>query len=242
MSYFESRLRINFEDFEKVKQTITFCEQLGIKNLILEPKVNSDNINYGLIQKLKAFSKVNIYFRFNLAPRTLDEFKSLLKNYNSFPHILSVETPDKEIQVYAAKDSRVDILSFSSQDIIKTISPGVVSLVKQNNSFLELSLAPIMRNNKAIQSKNFRNLYRFTKLILNLKPKYIISGNFDELYSLRNPRNLLSVCHTLLGMPLIDAKKGFKDNVLRLLNRVNLRNDKTIITNGVKIIKGGDVR
>ena len=99
-----------------------------------------------------------------------------------------------------------------------------------------------MINHKAIQSKNFRNLYRFTKLILDLKPQYIISGNFDELYHLRNPRNLLSICHSLLGMPLIEAKKGFKDNVLQLLDRVNQRNDRNIITEGVRIIKGGDIK
>ena len=97
-----------------------------------------------------------------------------------------------------------------------------------------------MMKSKGIQSKNFRNLYRFTKLVLDLKPNYIISGNFSELYHFRNPRSLLSICHTLLGMSLNDAKKGFKDNVQLLLERVNHRVNKNIFQDGVKFIKGGD--
>jgi len=240
LSYFESRLRLSFDNLEEVRHIITFCEKLGIKNLILEPINNSNNLKVDLLNKIKKVTNINIYYRFTLTPSNLNDFKKTLKKYNSFPHILGVETPYKEIQIQAAKDSRIDILSFSSEEIIKTISIGVISLIKQNNSFIEFSLAPIMMKSKGIQSKNFRNLYRFTKLILDLKPNYIISGNFNEIYHFRNPRSLLSICHTLLGMSLNEAKKGFRDNVRLLLKRVNHRVNKNIFEEGVKFIKGGD--
>jgi len=240
LSYFESRLRINFDNLEEIRYRLTFCEKLGINHLILEPVNNSNNLKVGLLNKIKKFTNINLYYRFNLRPNNLNDFKKTLKKFNSFPHILGVETPDKEIQIQAAKDSRIDILSFSNEEIMKTISIGVISLIKQNNSFIEFSLAPIMMKSKRIQSKNFRNLYRFTKLVLDLKPNYIISGNFSELYHFRNPRSLLSICHTLLGMSLNDAKKGFRDNVQLLLERVKHRVNKNIFQEGVKFIKGGD--
>jgi len=240
LSYFESRLRINFDNLEEIRYRLTFCEKLGINHLILEPVNNSNNLKVGLLNKIKKFTNINLYYRFNLRPNNLNDFKKTLKKFNSFPHILGVETPDKEIQIQAAKDSRIDILSFSNEEIMKTISNGVISLIKQNNSFIEFSLAPIMMKSKGIQSKNFRNLYRFTKLVLDLKPNYIISGNFSELYHFRNPRSLLSICHTLLGMSLNDAKKGFRDNVQLLLERVKHRVNKNIFQEGVKFIKGGD--
>ena len=80
----------------------------------------------------------------------------MLGNFNKSMDLLSVETFDKDTQIYAAKDSRVDILSFSEQKFLKTLSRGVISLVKQSGSFIEFSLAPIMITNKSIQSKNFR--------------------------------------------------------------------------------------
>lgn len=240
MSYFEARLKVNFNNFEEVKRKIEFCELLGIKNLILEPLNNSKKIKVDDLKKAKNLTKSKVYFRFNLRVSNPKEFKKIIKAYNNFPYILSLETDNKEVQIQAAKDSRIDILSFSELDIIKTVTKGVISLVKQNNAFIEFSLSPLMTKNKVLQSKTFRNLYRFTQLILNLRPNYIISGNFSELYNLRNPRNLLSICHTLLEMPLNDARKGFSTNVQLLLDRVGQRVDKNVIMDGVKIVKGGD--
>jgi RNase P/RNase MRP subunit p30 len=148
---------------------------------------------------------------------------------------------DKNIQIQAAKDSRVDIISFSDQNVIKTISPGIISLTKQNRSFIEFSLAPIMTRNQATQSKYLRSLYRAVQLAIQLKVNYIISGNFDDIFKIRHPRALISVCHTLLGIPLLSAKKAFSENVLTLLNRVHARQDKNIIESGVKLLNEGEL-
>jgi len=148
---------------------------------------------------------------------------------------------DKNIQIQAAKDSRVDIISFSDQNVIKTISPGIISLTKQNRSFIEFSLAPVMAKNQAVQSRYLRILYRAVQLALQLKVNYIISGNFDDLFKLRHPRALISVCHTLLGIPLLSAKKAFSENVLTLINRVQGRQDKNIIESGVRLLNEGEL-
>ena len=238
MSYFESRLRVNFENPSEIKKKLDFCERLGIKNLILEPKNNIRKISLSLKKEIENLTKINIFYRITLKPSGLNDLKKIIKDYNNFSNILSVETPDKDAQLYAAKDSRVDLISFSAQTILKTLTPGVISLAKQNGSFIEFSLAPIMVSNKSIQSKNFRNLYRFIRLVRNLKANYIINGNFEELFDFRHPRALISICYSLLEIPLIDAKKAFKDNPRILLKKVQERQDSDLLDTGVKLIKG----
>ena len=161
LPYFESRLKVNIKDFDEIEKKLEFCKKLGIRNLILEPVNTFKQISYELREKIIHQTKLNIYFRYNLTPNSVNDFKNAIKNYNNFPYILSVESKDKEIQINAARDSRVDIVSFSDEIILKTLSQGVISLTKQNNSFIEFSLAPIMVRNKALQSKNFRFLYKF---------------------------------------------------------------------------------
>ena len=107
----------------------------------------------------------------------MKEFKRTISQFNNNHDIVSLESSDKQIQIQAAKDARVDIISYSSIEILKTISPGVISLTKQNNSFIEFSLAPIFVESKSIQSKNLRNLYRGVHLALNLK------ANLDNFLS-----------------------------------------------------------
>ncbi|MFX0057652.1 MAG: RNase P subunit p30 family protein [Candidatus Hodarchaeota archaeon] len=240
MPYFESRLRVDLANFNEIKKKVEFCEKLGIKNLIIEPKNGKRSIDLDIKNKIENISSLNIFYRINLTPNSLREFKKDLEHLGDFPYILSVETLNKEIQLQAAKDSRIDILSFSVPEIIKTITPGVISLASQNYTFIEFALAPLLVKNKTIQSKNFRYLYRFVQFMAKLKDNYIICGNFDDIYDLRNPRALISICNTLLGIPLNKAKNGFSENVIKLLKRVELRRNKNVIETGVRIIKGGN--
>ncbi len=241
MSYFESRLKININDFAEIERKLKFCQELRITNLILEPKNDVVKLNSELKQRISKISTINLYYRINLRPNSLNDLKKRIQHYNNFSDIISVESMDKNIQIQAAKDSRVDIISFSDQNVIKTISPGIISLTKQNRSFIEFSLAPIMARNQIIQSKYLRSLYRAVQLAVQLKVNYIISGNFDDLFKLRHPRALISVCHTLLGIPLLSAKKVFSENVLTLINRVQARQDKNIIESGVKLLNEGEL-
>jgi len=237
LSYFESRLRVNFDDLNEIKEKLELCEKLGIKNLILEPKEDVQNISLEFKRIIKNITKINIYYRHTLKPDNLQDFKKRIKRFNNYPEILSVETSNKDIQIHAVRDSRVDLISFSHPEMIKTLTNGVISLAKQNNSFIEFSLSSIMVKNRSIQSKNFRFLYRFIHKVRNLKANYILSGDFNELFDIRHPRALISICYTLLDIPLAEIKRAFKENPVRLLKRIEKRQNDAILENGVKLIK-----
>ncbi len=240
MSYFESRLRVKTNNFKEIEEKLRFCKLLGIQNVIVELENNGEKTRADLKRRIEEITNINVKYRTNINPKNLESLIKKLKGIGQSSNIIVVESTDKKIQIQAAKDSRVDMISFSQQDALKTIFPGVISLTKQNQSFIEFSLAPIMVKNKSLQSKNLRNLYRGVQLANKLNANYIISGNFDDLYSLRHPRALISVCHTLLGISLLRAKNCFSKNVVSLLNRVQMRLDRNSIESGVKIINRGE--
>ena len=239
LPYFESRLPADFNNFNDILRKLEVCEKLGIKNLILEPENKILTIPLELKNKIAKETNLNIYYRINLGLDNIGDFKKIINHFNNFTDILSIESLNKEVQLQAARDSRVDIVSFSNPEIIKTLTPGVISLTKQNKSFLEFSLAPIMITNKSIQSKNFRNLYRFIQLALKLKGNCIISGNFEDIYNLRHPRALISICYSLLGVPLDKAKSIFKLNPILLLERKQKLHNNNLEP-GIGLIRGGD--
>ncbi|MHA2282327.1 MAG: RNase P subunit p30 family protein [Promethearchaeota archaeon] len=235
LTYFESRIPVNINDFNEIEKKIDICEKLDIKNIIFEPKNGIEIIPSEFRKRVQNKSKINIFFRINLRINKVEDFREKIKKYRNFPDILSIESLNREVQLQSAKDSRVDIVSFSDPEIIKTITPGVISLTKQNNSFIEFSLAPIMVRNKAVQSKNFRNLYKFTQLALKLKANWIISGNFSDLFDYRHPRALLSICNSLLGIPMNLAKKAYISNPRILVEKTRNQSDE-IFEPGVKLV------
>lgn len=238
MSYFESRLVVDFGNSDVLKKKIDFYKNLNVDNLILEPQKNLNQFTLNLKEKIKDETNINIFYRFNLQINEVNEFKRRIKRFNKFPEILSIESLNKDVLILAARDSRVDIVSFSDQNNLKTLTPGIVSLIKQNGSFIEFSLSHLMIKNKSKQSKNFRSLYRALQLVMKLKPNCIISGNFKNLFDFRHPRALISICNTLLDIPLDEAKKFFKENPRKLLRRVHQKGDNNIFEEDVKIIKG----
>jgi len=236
LSYFESRLKVDFQDNHEIAEKLSICRQLGIKNVILEPKTKFLEYQEQINEILENHTYINIFLRCNIEADSLKRLKNSLKDFMNSSYIVSVESSNKEVQLFAAKDSRIDIVSFSKQEVLKTITPGVISLVKQNNSFIEFSLAPLMEKNMQIQSRNLRNLYKAINLVLKYKCLFILSGNFKEACHLRHPRGLLSVVHTLLDVPENKAKNAFSSNVKSLLDRVKFRNENQNVENGIKII------
>ena len=210
---------------------------MGIKNLIIEP-TNVLKLNSIVKTKINNLTSINLNYRINIKPKSYKEYQVSLNSVGSSLDIISVETDKKDIQIKAAKDSRVDLLSFSGIETMKTLSSGVISLVKQNSSFIEISLVNIMEDNKSLQSKNFREIYKTIDLIRSLKGNLIISGNFADPYEFRHPRSLVSICHTLFGMSLAEAKKTFNSNVKLLLERARNRSNHSFIEEGIRILKG----
>lgn len=221
--------------------SLKLCEELGIKNVIIEPKNIKTEISLDYKKSIEKETKLSIYYRINLRLDNLNTYKSRIKHFNKFSDILSIESLNKEVQIHAARDSRVDIVSFSNPEIIKTLTPGVISLTRQNKSFLEFSMAPIMVRNKIYQSKNFRNLYRSIQLALKLKGNCIISGNFNDMYNFRHPRALISICNSLLGIPLEKAKSLFNVNPILLIERSQKRIKKGFEPE-VRILRDGDIK
>ena len=237
MGYFESRVPVDIENYDDLINKLKFLRKLDFRNVILEPVNNIEKFPKKLIEKIRKTTDLNVFFRINLKPKNIAELKQLIKKYNNFSHILSVESGDKEIQIYSARDTRIDVISFSYPNITKTLTPGVLSLSKQYNSFIEFSLAPIFNENKNIQSKNIRIIYSALRKTLAKKANYFISGNFSSLFDYRSPRVLISICQTLLDITLTNAKLALRENPFKLIEKLNTKINPNIIEDGVKIIK-----
>jgi len=240
LTFFESRLRLNFEDLQELNSYFKICEELGIKNLIIEPTDLKKKIDVKKKHSIKKLSPISIYFRNNIKVENINDFKNQIKKFNHSSDINSVESFNKEVQIHAARDSRVDLISFSNLNTVKTLSSGVLSLIKQNESFIEFSLAPLMIGNKRVQSKNFRTLYKSIRMARRENVKIIISGDFRSPFGMRNPRGLISTCNTLLEIPLKEVKDIFLVNPVKLIERAKIREDRSVLNGSILIKRKGD--
>ena len=241
LSYFETRLRISFQHFEDLIQHIRFCEKLKIRNLIIEPLNNEVVISRSLKNKIQDLTSIRIYYRITLNPYDLKEFNQKIQKFNDFSDILAVESQNKSVQLKASKDSRVDILSFSEINNTKNISKGVLSLLNQHNKYLEVSLSPLLIENRSSQSRNFRIIYRTMEKILDSRVKYFFCGDPLNKFDLRNPRSFISICNSLLDIPIEKARMGFEKYPQELIDKKSSERKSEKLQNGVKLIGGHEI-
>lgn len=237
MGFFESRVPIDIERYDDIINRLRFLQKLGFNNIILEPVNNIEKFPKNLKKKIRESIELNIYFRINIKPKNIVELKQTIKKYDNFSDILSVESGNKEVQIFCARDTRVDVISFSYPHIAKTLTPGVLSLSKQYNSFIEFSFSPIFNENKYIQSKNIRVIYTSLRMTLAMNAYYFISGNFSNLLDYRSPRVLISICQTLIDMSSSNAKLALRENPSKLIDKLNTKVNPNIIEEGVRIIE-----
>ncbi len=237
LHYYESRLHIDFNNIDDIQQKLTICEQIGLKYIILNVENIKGNILTDFKSIINSHKMLNLNLRINLKPESIRVFKNSIKKLEKIPCLLSIETSNKDLQLKAARDSRVDLISYSHPDILKTLNTGVISLTKQNKSYIEFSLSSLREDNRYFQSKNFRNLYRFLHFAIKEKANYIISGNFEHPYDIRHPKALVSLCCSLLDIPILHSKNAVGKNVESLLKRKEDLLNKNIIENGVKLIE-----
>ncbi|TXT61889.1 MAG: Ribonuclease P protein component 3 [Promethearchaeota archaeon] len=240
MKYFESKLKIELENFADIRDKLEFCRKLDIRDVILEPTNFQEKIPLTVKKKIEDIEDLNILFRINLKPTTLKNLKKKISSLNNVSDIISVETADPKIQLFAARDSRIDLLSFSNYRILNSLSEGVLSLAYQNHTFIEFTLKHIMNDNIRFQSKFFRLLYKSIRMAMKKRVKYILSGNFVNKYDYRNPKALMSILNTLIGISMPNLESAFGENVVSLINRAKNRVNPHIVEKGVQLIMEGE--
>ena len=81
MSYFESRLPADFNNFNDILKKLVICEKLGIKNIILEPENKILTIPLELKNKIAKETNLNIYYRINLGLDNIGDFKKIINHF-----------------------------------------------------------------------------------------------------------------------------------------------------------------
>jgi len=240
LPYFEAKLRVNLNDFAEIREKLDFCEKLSINYIIIEPIDYFKEISKDVKEKIEKLSNSNIYYRINLKTQNIKDFRKKIKKVSHVSDIISLETFNPNLQLIAARDSRVDLLSYTNFKLLNTLSEGVLSLANQNGKYIEFGIKSIMNESKQSQSKEFRILFKSIQMAMSRKVKFIISGNFKNKYDFRNPRALISIVNTLIDIPMPEVKRAFNRNVVSLIERSKNRTNPDIIEKGVKLISDGE--
>lgn len=233
---------INSTIFDKF---IEVYKWVGYQNLFFE-------VNFPLEFDLSRFiNEINMKYKINLFPKTiirphsLNHLRDLLSKISQFKNILvAIESTDKDILSFSAHDSRIDIISVTSTDLIKELTPGIISLLKQNSGkkFIEVSLIDAFSSKNYQRSKIFREIYKIISLVVKSQDLIIYGGQELKINHIRGPIEITNIFNTIFEIPLNISKRFVRENPQILINKLIQRTDKNYIENGIRIIESKDIQ
>ena len=183
-------------------------------------------------------SSIDIISRINLIPRNTNELSRDLKKYRRRFEIVSVRCNSINVARQAAKDHRVDIISFPKHKNGKSriwLDKQEANLASESNVVYELLFSDLLGKIGEVASKT---IYNWSRELTNAR-KYdipvLISSGASSLLGLRGPRALASLM-VLLDVDENEALDMVSVTPMKLVERNRRKLDEGFISPGVRIV------
>ncbi len=235
--YTNSRVQIADFNDEEIQKFLEIYKFVGYQRLIIDFSYKL-GINFNKkLEIMKKLTNLELFGRITFKPNSMSQIKKELSNYNNIKDfIIGIESSNKDILTFAANDSRIDIISFPGLKYIKELTPGLFSLLKQNNKFFDISLNDVISKRKYERSKAFREIHKLLNLTKNKEKIFLFGGGETEPRYIRGPKEIISILHSILDLSLSDSRKILRETPSTLINRINNRNNLDYIEPDIKIV------
>jgi ribonuclease P/MRP protein subunit RPP1 len=233
-------LKLNGKDPAQLTKLTRKAAELGYKQVAapLSPDLSSEEI-----RKLKtACTDVGLDFvsRVDLRPRDPNDLLNLLRRLRRRVEIICVQCESKEIARQAAKDHRVDLLSFPSLDYRRRFfDRAEAELASCGATGFEVDMKPLLVLEGPSRVRFLSTLRREVAVALEFRLPIVVSSGASEVLLLRKPREmaLFSSLFGLVGDKALDSVSVVPAGLVER-NRAKLR--AGFVAPGIRVVKQGE--
>jgi ribonuclease P/MRP protein subunit RPP1 len=232
-------LRVNLRDPQATQKIINRAARFGY-SLISIPFTSV--MRQEELAKLKAMcTEVGIDFvsRADFHPRTENDLTHFLRKFRRQFEIISISCDTKEVARQAAKDRRVDLLSFPSLDYHKRFfDRAEAELASGCLAALEVDVRPLLVLEGPSRVRLLMSLRREIAVAREFKVPIVVSSGVAEEKFMRYPKDMASLAY-IVGLDEASALDAVSTNPEEIVkrNREKLRN--RFVAPGISIVKEG---
>lgn len=227
-------------NIDQTRQMVTKSAELGYCTLGMTFPIG---VAQEEIRKAREVCKavgVDLVTRIDLTPRRATDLLKDLRRLRRMTEVIAVGCFSKEVARQAAKDRRVDLISFPSTDPRKRFFDSAgAELASQALASLEVDMAPLL------YMRGFRRI----RLLAALRKEMLIAGKFrvpivlssgaNALSLLRKPEDYAFLAY-LFGLGFHEARKAFSGNPQAVIERNRRKLSPDYVAPGVYIVRRGE--
>jgi ribonuclease P/MRP protein subunit RPP1 len=177
--------------------------------------------------------------RVDLRPRTREHLVNQLRRLRRKFEVVSVLCESKEVARQAAKDRRVDLLSFPSIDYKRRFFDRAEAELACNSlAALEVDVKPLLVLEGPTRVRFLSTLRREVAVAKEFQVPVVVSSGVSNDMLLRKPRELAAV-GALFGLDEVSGLIAVSANPVAIVRRNRAKLSRGFVAPGIRVIKEG---
>jgi RNase P/RNase MRP subunit p30 len=237
--FYDLHLRVPLNDFDLAEKMIRKASMLGYSGVGIPLPNNVSNDTISELRQLCINVGIDLVTRVSLVPKSANELLSQLRRFRRRFELVSVACLSKPVARQAAKDRRVDLVSFPSSDFRKRFFDNAeAELAASALAALEIDMFPLISATSFERIHLFSNLRREVTIAKKLAVPVVISSGVVNEFSMRKPQDFAAVTY-LFDMPITTALDCFSENPLTIIKRNRAKLSPNYVAPGIRVIRRG---
>jgi len=237
MRFSDLHLCVPLKNIEQTRKMIAKSSQLGYSQIgiPLPPSIEQNAVDR-LRQVCEEFS-LDFVTRLDFAPRNPGELLSGLRRFRRKFEVVSVLCSSKPVARQAAKDRRVDLLSFRSAERGKRFFDWAeAELASESSASFEIDAVQVLSVEGFARVGFFSSLRREVATTKSFGVPVVISSGATEALLLRKPQDYASLT-LLFGMDVSLALEALSKNPASIVERNRGKLSPNYVAPGIRIVR-----
>lgn len=237
--FYDLHLQVLLSDFGSVERMITKAASLGYSGVGVPLPNNASDVTVSRLRQLCIDSRIDLVTRIDLVPRSADELLSLLRRCRRRFELIAVSCTCKTVARQAAKDRRVDLISFPALDFRnRYFDDAEAELASSASTSLEIDMSMLLSATSFDRIHLFANLRRETAIANKFSVPVTISSGAKTESFIRKPQDFAALAY-LFDMPSPAALKAVSESPVSIVTRNRTKLLSSFVAPGIRIIKRG---
>jgi ribonuclease P/MRP protein subunit RPP1 len=238
-TFADLHLRLNSCDSSAASRIINKAATLGYRLVAVpfSPETREDET--ARLRSMCSEAKIDFASRVDIKPRTQNDLMHQLRRLRRKFEVVCVVCENKEVARQAAKDRRVDLLSFPSLDYHKRFFDRAEAELASNSlSALEIDVKPLLVLEGPARVRLLSSLRRETAIAREFHVPIVVSSGATNEMLLRKPREQAALA-ALFDLNETSALEAVSQNPMAIVKRNRQKLSSRFVAPGIRVIKEG---
>lgn len=238
-AYADLHLCANLRDVKQTSLLVGKAAELGYRLVGIPFPPNAGKEEIGQVRELCAEVSLDLVSRVDLRPRSANDLLRSLRMLRRRFEVIAVLCGSKNVARQAAKDRRVDLLSFTSLEWrgrFFDLAEG--KLTSGALAALEVDVKPLLTLEGPMRTRLLSSLRRETRIAKHFHIPIVISSGVSDSLLLRKPMEMAALAglFDLDGEAVLD---GVSVNPSSIVKRNRAKLSERFVAPGIRVVRKG---